>query len=239
MATRRALLLIADIGGYTEYMQFHRSILGHAEAATSRMLDKVVDAARDFDLIEIEGDAAFLSRDADGLDGPATLAGITRAAVAMHRAFHQERRFIECNMCPCGSCTQTSGLKLKFVAHVGEVATQTIRRRRKLVGMDVILVHRLLKNSVDVPEYVLVSDDLYRNGGTAPAEPAMQEVAQDLEGIGPVRTWFMDVADIAAPLAPIPDPSWPQRIGGTFGMVGRGLPYILRRRRPRDAAAAG
>ncbi|MCD6015862.1 MAG: uncharacterized protein K0R88_1946 [Solirubrobacterales bacterium] len=55
MATRRALLLIADIGGYTEYMQFHRSILGHAEAATTRMLDKVVDAARDFDLIEIEG----------------------------------------------------------------------------------------------------------------------------------------------------------------------------------------
>ena len=46
MATRRALLLIADIGGYTEYMQFHRSILGHAEAATRRLLDKIVDAAR-------------------------------------------------------------------------------------------------------------------------------------------------------------------------------------------------
>jgi hypothetical protein len=58
-------------------MQFHRSVLGHAEAATSRMLDKVVDAAWDFDLIEIEGDAAFLSRDADGLDGPATLSATT------------------------------------------------------------------------------------------------------------------------------------------------------------------
>src|SRR3954468_3698748 len=130
MATRRALLLIADIGGYTEYMQFHRSILGHAEAATSRMLDKVVDAARDFQLIEIEGDAAFLSRDADGLDGPAALATITRAAVAMHAAFHAERRLVQLNMCPCGSCAQTSGLKLKFVAHVGEVATQTIRHQR-------------------------------------------------------------------------------------------------------------
>src|ERR671928_806706 len=166
MATRPALLLIADIGGYTNYMQFHRSILGHAEAATSRMLDKVVDAARDFDLIEVEGDAAFLSRDAEGLDGPASLAAITRAAVAMHRAFHEERRLVELNMCPCGSCTQTSGLKLKFVAHVGEVATQTIKRRRKLVGMNVIYVHRLLKNPVQVPEYVLVTDQLYRNDGT-------------------------------------------------------------------------
>jgi Protein of unknown function (DUF2652) len=228
MATRRALLLIADIGGYTEYMQFHRSILGHAEAATSRMLDKVVDAARDFDLIEIEGDAAFLSRAADGLDGPATLAAVTRAAVAMHRAFHEERRLVELNMCPCGSCRQTSGLRLKFVAHVGEVATQTIKRRRKLVGMDVIYVHRLLKNSVHVPEYVLVSEELHGDGTSAPPEPAMQEIAHDLEGIGPVRTYFMDIKDIAAP---VPDPSWPRRIGGTVGMVGRGLPHILRRRR--------
>ena len=236
MPTRRALLLIADIGGYTEYMQFHRSILGHAEAATSRMLRKVVDAARDFDLIEIEGDGAFLSREIDGLDGPAMFATVTQAAVAMHRAFHQQRRLVELNMCPCGSCTQTTALKLKFVAHVGEVATQTIKRRRKLVGMDVIYVHRLLKNPVAVPEYVLVSEELYRNGGTAPSEPAMHEIAQDLEGIGPVLTYFMDVEDIAAPLASLPDPSWPRRVGGTVGMVGRGLPHILRRRRPTASA---
>jgi uncharacterized protein DUF2652 len=238
MATRRALLLIADIGGYTEYMQFHRSILGHAEAVTSRMLDKVVNAARDFELIEIEGDAAFLSRDANRLDGPATFATITRAAVAMHNAFHEERRLVELNMCPCGSCTQTSALKLKFVAHVGEVATQTIKRRRKLVGMDVIYVHRLLKNPVEVPEYVLVSEELYRTGGTPPSEPAMQEIAQELEGIGPVRTYFIDLEDIAAPLDSLPDPSWPRRIGGTVGMVGRGLPYILRLRRARPTVSA-
>jgi hypothetical protein len=59
----------------------------------------------------------------------------------------------------------------------------------------------------------------------------MQEIAQELEGIGPVRTYFMDVEDIAAPPASLPDPSWPRRIGGTLGMVGRGLPYIVRRRR--------
>ena len=230
MATRRALLLIADIGGYTEYMQYHRSILGHAEAATSRMLDKVVGAARGFDLVEIEGDAAFVSREIDGMDEPATLASVTQAAIAMHRAFHEQRRLIELNMCPCGSCTQTSALRLKFVAHVGEVATQTIKRRRKLVGIDVIYVHRLLKNPVQLPEYVLVSEELYRGGGTAPSEPAMQELTQELEGIGPVRTYFMDVGEITAPLAPLPDPSWPRRIGGTLGMVGRGLPHIIRRR---------
>lgn len=236
MATRRALLLIADIGGYTEYMQFHRSVLGHAEAATRQMLDKVVRAARGFELIEVEGDAAFVSRELDGPDGAAMLAQVTQAAAAMHRAFHEQRRLVQLNMCPCGSCKQTTDLKLKFVAHVGEVATQTIRRRKKLVGVDVIHVHRLLKNSVPLPEYVLVSEELYGAGG-APPGPPMREIAQDLEGIGPVRTWFMDVEEIAAPLGPIPDPTWGQRIGGTFGMVGRGLPHILGRRRA--AAPAG
>jgi hypothetical protein len=228
MGTRRALLLIADIGGYTEYMQFHRSILGHAEAATTRLLEKVVDAARDFDLIEIEGDAAFLSREADALDGRATLAAITEAAVAMHRAFHVQRRLVELNMCPCESCTQTSDLKLKFVAHVGEVATQTIKRRRKLIGMDVILVHRLLKNPVPVPEYVLVSEDLYESGGTSPPDHPMHEISQDLEGIGPVRSYFVEVEDLAGPLAPVPDPSLLRRFGVTVGILGRGLRYKVR-----------
>jgi len=239
MATQRALLLIADIGGYTEYMQFHRSMLGHAEAATRRLLDKIVDAAQDFDLIEVEGDAAFLSRHADGLDGAATLSAVTRAAVAMHRAFHTQRRLVELNMCPCQSCTQTSALKLKFVAHVGDVATQTIKRRKKLVGMDVIYVHRLLKNAVTVPEYLLVSDDLFRNGGTTSAELVIQEIAQDLEGIGRVQTFYVDVEDIAGPLSPEPEPSWLVRIGATIDMVGRGLPHVLPRRRPRSLASAG
>jgi len=234
--TRRALLLIADIGGYTQYMHFHRTMLGHAEAATTRMLEKVVDAARDFDLIEIEGDAAFLSRDADALDGGATLAAVTEAAVAMHRAFHAERRLVELNLCPCDSCTQTKDLKLKFVAHVGEVATQTIKRRRKLIGMDVIFVHRLLKNPVQAPEYVLLSEDLYRLGGTSPLDRPMHEISQDLEGIGPVRTYFVEVDDLAGPLAPVPDPSWPQRFGGTVGILGRGVGYRLRRRRPARSA---
>ncbi|TYP89008.1 DUF2652 domain-containing protein [Blastococcus xanthinilyticus] len=238
MTTRRALLLIADIGGYTDYMQFHRSMLGHAEAATRRLLDKIVGAARDFDLIEIEGDAAFLSRDAEGLDGAAVLSAATGAAVAMHRAFHAQRRLIELNMCPCGSCTKTGALKLKFVAHVGDVATQTIRRRKKLVGMDVIYVHRLLKNPVTVPEYLLVTDDLWRNGGAAPAELVAHEIGQDLEGIGPVQSFYIDVEDIAAPLADLPGPSLLLRIGATFDMVGRGLPHVLPRRRSRALASA-
>lgn len=238
MATRRALLLIADIGGYTDYMQYHRSVLGHAEAATSRMLDRIVGAAPGFDLIEIEGDAAFLSRDVEGSDGAAVWAALTGAVVAMHRAFHAERRFVELNMCPCGSCTRTAGLTLKFVAHVGEVASQTIRRRTKLVGVDVIHVHRLLKNPVELPEYLLVTDELRRATGPATDALPLRPVPLDLEGIGTVEAQVVALAALPQ-LPPLADPTWPRRIAGTFAMVGRGLPHVLPRRRSRLVGAAG
>jgi uncharacterized protein DUF2652 len=237
MASAQALLLIADIGGYTDYMGSHRMSLGHAEANTARLLERMIEAAHDFDLIEIEGDAAFLSRQPDALDGNATIAATVQAVVSMHRAFHIERQHVVTNLCPCDGCAQADNLKLKFVAHIGEVAVQTVRQRRTLVGIDVIFVHRLLKNPVPVPEYVLFSEALYRTGfGALPDR--VHEVSQDLEGIGPVRTYFVDVEDLAGPLPPLPDPSWPGRLGRTVDLVGRGLPYMLGLRRPRRTASA-
>jgi hypothetical protein len=39
----------------------------------------------------------------------------------------------------------------------------------------------------------------------------------DLEGIGQVRTHYVEVGNLAAPPR---RPPWPQRIGGTFTMAG-------------------
>ena len=120
---------------------------------------------------------------------------------------------------------------------VSTVATQTIRQRRKLVGIDVILVHRLLKNPVHVPEYVLLSEELYRTGESELPD-SVHEVSQDLEGIGPVRSYFVDIADLAGPLPPLPDPPLLRRLGRTLDVAGRGLPYMLGlRRRGRTAPA--
>lgn len=237
MEPERTVLLIADIGGYTDYMRAHRMSLAHAEVNTSRLLEKVIDAAPDFDLIEIEGDAAFLSRTVDTLDRGDAISAITEAAVDMHRAFHRERVHVATNLCPCDGCVQADNLKLKFVAHVGEVATQTIRQRRKLVGIDVILVHRLLKNPVQIPEYVLLSEELYRTGETTLSQP-VQEVSQNLEGIGPARAYFVGMKELAGSLPPLPEPTVLGRFGRTLDVAGRGLPYMLGLRRRRRTAAA-
>ena len=58
--TVNALLVIADIGGYTRFMNLHRTSLAHAQENTSRLLDAIIDAAPGLELSGLEGDAAFL-----------------------------------------------------------------------------------------------------------------------------------------------------------------------------------
>jgi hypothetical protein len=46
MAIRRAVLLIADIGGYTRYMYWNRTHLAHAQLTVAALLESVIDAGR-------------------------------------------------------------------------------------------------------------------------------------------------------------------------------------------------
>ena len=237
-STERSLLLIADISGYTNYMRTHRMSLAHAEVNMSRLLDRVIDAAPGFELIEIEGDAAFMSRSAEKFSAGEAVAATYQVASAMHRAFHVERDYVARSLCPCKGCAEVDKLRLKFVAHVGEVATQTIRQRRKLVGIDVILVHRMLKNPVEIPEYVLLSEDLHRLRDETLDVPET-EVLQELEGIGPSRAYFVDVADLASSTPPAtPRASLLARLGRTLTVAGTGMPYMLGARGRRRVTSA-
>jgi hypothetical protein len=98
----------------------------------------------------------------------------------------------------------------------------------------VIHVHRMLKNSVPVAEYVLVSETLYDSGGAGLPDP-VHEISDDLEGIGPARAYFVEVESIDGPLPQLPDPSVVSRMSATADMLWSGLPYMLGLRRPRAA----
>jgi hypothetical protein len=53
-----------------------------------------------------------------------------------------------------------------------------------------------------------------------------------------VRTYFVEVEDLAGPLAPVPDPSLLRRFGETGAILGRGLRSQLRQRRPGRTVSA-
>jgi hypothetical protein len=216
-------LLIADIGGYTEFMRLHRLSLAHSEEITGRLLEAAIEAAPELELVDVEGDAAFLCAfESDERPEPM----VARASLAMHRAFHEKQQEIGANtLCPCEACAQVGSLMLKFVAHAGEVAQQRIRNRTSLVGLEVIAVHRMLKNSVPVPEYLLVSQAVYER-----LDPDLRErarsITEELEGIGETELHFVDLGELAQ-LPPPPEPSVAGRVRETATVLGRGLPYLL------------
>jgi hypothetical protein len=228
----RSLLVIADIGGYTKFMKLHRMSLAHAEDVTRRLLNTIVESSP-LPLIEIEGDAAFFCAPLGEVDADAAA-----LSLEMHRAFHTRlERMIALNMCSCDACQQSRNLKVKFVGHVGEVATQTVGGREKVVGVDVIAIHRMLKNAVPVPEYVLMTQPLYEQSSDELRAGATL-IEEELEGLGPASLYFVDLDRIALDPAPPPKATVPRRLGETMGVGMRSLPTMLglrrSRRTPRD-----
>jgi len=232
MSQRPALLLIADIGGYTAFVRSHRTSLAHAQDVVARLLEAMIDAAKDLTLVEVEGDGLFFFAALPA--GPA--AGATKALVdrvgEMYQAFHAcQRHIVTFNTCACYGCREAGDLRVKFVAHVGEVALQRVKHTVKPGGLDVILLHRLLKNAVPLPEYFLVSESLFALSDER-IRSRGQELVQDLEGLGPVRTYFVDAHALAGALPPDPTATRRGRFRENLGVVVRSLPYLLRFRRP-------
>jgi len=76
-----------------------------------------------------------------------------------------------------------------------------------------------------------VTHELY---GTATPGPVMAD-STSTTGTGQVRTHLVDA--VTRPCRP--RPSWGRRFGGTFAMVGRGLPYAVGGRRTPAPASTG
>ncbi|NIO06512.1 MAG: DUF2652 domain-containing protein, partial [Deltaproteobacteria bacterium] len=63
--------------------------------------------------------------------------------------------------CPCGACNSINNLRLKQVVHLGEVSIEPIQGFEKLFGLDVIVVHRMLKNRFPSREYLMMTQPAY------------------------------------------------------------------------------
>ncbi|OBH07039.1 hypothetical protein A5696_01435 [Mycobacterium sp. E2699] len=231
MAIRRAVLLIADIGGYTHYMNWNRTHLAHAQLTVAGLLEAVIDAGKGLKLAKLEGDAAFFWAP----DGNAKVLVCDRLSRMRGAFLAQRERFKADIACECASCSQLDNLSLKFVVHEGEVAEQRVKRHVELAGVDVILVHRMLKNSVPVLEYVLMTDPV-----AACLEDPMRGLCKPLvhhfEGIGDTSTHYIDLATTEVP-GVLPTPPRRSRLG-RFGATAKlefgALPFLLGIKKPAE-----
>lgn len=151
-------LLLADISGYTGFLQgvadAHRALIIEAPEAPqaygflSGLLDTMVSAIEPtFRLVKLEGDALFaVAGDGElGIRGASMLACLR----GCYKAFRARLALANAEWtCECNACARIGDLDLKFVIHHGEYVTQRVVGHEELLGPDVNLVHRLLKNHV-------------------------------------------------------------------------------------------
>ncbi len=186
-------LLIADISGYTSYLAGVE--LDHAQDVLADLIATVVTALRPtFRLAKLEGDAAFTFAPADRLDGSTLLDTIERC----YFGFRRRRRDVrQATSCECNACVRIPDLNLKFVVHVGQVARQRVFGLEELVGADVIVVHRLLKNTVveatGRAAYAYLSQAAIESAGLRPEALGLIAHDETYDVIGDVHGWVLDL----------------------------------------------
>lgn len=178
----QALILIADISGYTEFT--HATEIDHASHIIAELLELVVAANETgFTLAEIEGDAVLLYR-----KGPALArAQLAAQCLRMFSDFHQRLMVIERDtICHCGACQGASNLTLKFIAHFGYIKEIRVAQFVKATGVDMIVAHRLLKNDVKSREYMLLTAPCCEAIGSAADSLKWTSAAQSYDTIGDI-----------------------------------------------------
>jgi hypothetical protein len=192
--TEPACLVIADIAGYTGYLAGVE--LDHAQDVIADLVETVVGALRpSLRLAKLEGDAAFAYLPAATVDGSAFQDVIERCYFAFQRRLRDVQ---QASACECNACRRMPDLDLKLVAHHGTIGRQRMAGREELVGSDVIVVHRLLKNGVTerlgTRAYALYTHAMTTAMGIEdPASRGLLEHRETYETVGEVAGWVADL----------------------------------------------
>jgi hypothetical protein len=141
---RQGCLVIADISGYTAYLGGVE--LEHSHDILADLLGMVADGlCPPLRLAKLEGDAVFCVTPERPIEGATLEAALQSSYLAFAR---RGRTVALSSSCGCDACRRTPELDLKFCAHHGSFVEHEVAGSRELVGSDVIVVHRLLKNTV-------------------------------------------------------------------------------------------
>ena len=149
-----ALLFIPDISGFTRFIE--QSGSAQAPFLVADLLEILIEANMlDLQVNEIQGDAVLFYR----LGPPPSALELVRQCRRIYLDFQNYLLLVEQDTdSELAAALRELVLTLKIVVHYGRVSVTRIREYTKLMGHDVIVVHRLLKNNIPGAEYVLLSE---------------------------------------------------------------------------------
>jgi hypothetical protein len=194
-ATGAGFFVIADISGYTRFLAENELI--HAQGILGELTQLLIDSlSAPFRFVELEGDAVFVFAPDIAVEDSERLVDIMESCYA---AFHLRREQMVANTaCECSACRAIPDLDLKFVAHFGRYVPQETPTGRTLVGPDVILVHRLLKNTVSektgIKGYALLTRAFISRAAFSDAGLGLPKYVEEIAELGAVEGRVVDLA---------------------------------------------
>jgi len=196
-------LVLADISGYTSFLT--STELEHAHGIVAELTELVIARlAEPLRFVELEGDAVFAYAPAQAFaDAERLLDMIEGCYVAFQLRLDEMRR---ATTCTCSACALIGALDLKFIAHLGSFVLQQTPTGPKPIGPDVILVHRLLKNSVGAGAYLLLTEPALERIGMDPVARGMRGHLVSYPHLGEVRCFVrnLNAAPLGHPYLPLP-----------------------------------
>jgi len=194
-SVHRGCLAIGDITGYTRYLAGVE--LEHSQDVLADLMNVLVSQMRGLlHLAKLEGDAVFCYEHEGEVDGGTLLAMIESCYFAFARRVQTIDRFTTCD---CNACRLIPTLNLKFLIHHGQFGIHEVAGSRELIGRDVILVHRLLKNSyaerTGIRGYAMATEPCVRHFGLAPGALGAVEHRETYEDVGEVRLFVLDLEE--------------------------------------------
>jgi uncharacterized protein YndB with AHSA1/START domain len=190
--TQHGYLVLADISGYTSFVA--ATELEHAHEILTELLELILGRMTPtLTLSKLEGDAVFAYVPEAKLRRGETLLELIEATYV---AFRDRREAVRRRTtCECNACRSIPSLDLKFIAHHGDYIVQSVSGINELVGSDVNLIHRLLKNHVSEATgwraYALFTEAALRHIGVQPE--GMHELIEAYEHLGEVKTFVLDL----------------------------------------------
>jgi hypothetical protein len=80
------------------------------------------------------------------------------------------------SLCYGNTCKNVNKLKLKVIVHSGEALFHKIGRFDVLSGVDVVIAHRLLKNSVKYDHYILITEQAQKDVVLPGIQPVLNNI---------------------------------------------------------------
>lgn len=170
----KGYLILADITGYTQFL--NESELEHAQEIITSLINAILKPIQPpIILHRIEGDAVFAYTTKNAfLQGQTLLETLEKLYFEFAHSLESNDRNTTCD---CRACQNMNSLSLKMVVHYGEFGLQTLGSQNELIGSDVNVAHRLLKNSI--PEKTSVNTYLFLSE-TAVAEMKLGNFVETL-----------------------------------------------------------